>query len=218
MEQKAEQDVQSQALYREDAIRRILRVIDEAGGTVTSVDLQNAALLGILDSDTLWHAERDGTFVKYDLQKMRELAARVTRDCRLTPTTGEDRVNLLFRLTSRDLPPDLVRKWQYGPDRVSFENQRPRTSLALATRRSDREDSTRMNDLSILEDPQETDELPFNETKRLCRSRAAWVVLQDVDASRPDRNNPDHKYSARSMRPTALQDICGRFQLRYCTP
>jgi acetolactate synthase regulatory subunit len=127
MDQGAGQDVQPHALYREDAIRRVLRVVDEAGGSMTSVHMQNAALQGILESETFWHAKRNGTFVEYDLQKLRELAARVTRDGRLTPTTGEDRVAMLFRVQSRGLPSDMLLKWQYELNKVPLEQDGCRT-------------------------------------------------------------------------------------------
>jgi hypothetical protein len=122
----AGQDAQPRALYREDAIRRILQAVDEVGGHLTSVDVQNAAFKAILVSDTFWHAKRSGTFVKYDLQKMRELAARVTRDGKVTPTAGEDRVDLLFRVQSHGLPADLLLKWQYERKEPPFEKERSR--------------------------------------------------------------------------------------------
>lgn len=133
MECSTGQYVQSRAqtLYREDAIQRILQVVDEVGGHVTSVDAQKAALQGILDSDTFWHAQRSGNFVKYDLPKMRELAARVTRDAKLTPANGEDRLTLLFRVQSGGIPSDLLLKWQYKPKEVPFQNERPQTPQDL---------------------------------------------------------------------------------------
>ena len=123
----------AQTLYREDAILRILQVVDEVGGHVTSTDVQNAALQGILDSDTYWHSQRSGTFVKYDLPKMRELAARVTRDAKLTPVNVKDRVTLLFQVQSRGLPSDLLLKWQYEPNKVPSERERSRVSQDFAS-------------------------------------------------------------------------------------
>jgi hypothetical protein len=125
MERGTGQHVQyrAQSLYREDAIRRILQVVDEVGGHVTSVGVQNAALHGVLDSDTFWHSQRNGTFVKYDLSKMRELAARITRDAKLTPASGEDRVTLLFRVQSGGLPSDLLLKWRYESNEIPLVAQ-----------------------------------------------------------------------------------------------
>jgi hypothetical protein len=201
MSQGTGQVAQAQTSDRQRAIRRILQVIDKTGGGVTSIDVQNAALQAILDSDTFCSTAKNGILVDYDLQALRDLAARIAYDCNLKPTNREDRVACLFRVQSCGLPPHRLRRWQHEPVRVPFESER----------------STRMGGPVIPKDFQGPNELPFLEKAKLFRYRALWLILQDIDVSHSEPNDSNHQYSTWSMRQVALQILCQRCNLRYLT-
>jgi hypothetical protein len=214
MKPRAGQVAQAKTSDRQRAIRRILQVIDEVGGDAASTDVQNEALQGILDSDTFYYTTNNGTLGKYNLHTMRELAASIAYECKLKAANGEDRVARLLRNQSRVLPPKRLRRWQHVPVQVPFESKQTHISQTLATRRPE---STRMAGPVILKDFQGPNGITFREKSKLFRHRALWVVLQDIDASRSERNNSDHQYSTYEMRLTALQDLCERFRLQYPT-
>jgi hypothetical protein len=199
-----------QSIRRQHAIKGILYMIDTAGGHAITTEAQDEIIKNQLRQENYeYEPKTGGRAQKYNVQKIRALMAKLAHESKLKTTVqGEDKVTLLFRRQSQALDPIMLAKCGYkrGDASTVVYQQSFQASEDSTARPAGREGrSVSRNSPSIPN--------ALHKLRTYHDERAFLLVLQDIDASRSERNEPHYKYNTRQARISALHEVCNRFRL-----
>jgi hypothetical protein len=199
-----------QSIRRQHAIKGILYMIDTAGGHAITPEAQDEIIKNQLRQENYeYEPKTGGRAQKYNVQKIRALMAKLAHESKLKTTVqGEDKVTLLFRRQSQALDPIILAKCGYkrGDALTVMQQQSFQVFEGSTARPAGREGRGVSRNSPLI--PNALQKL------RTCHDeRAFLLVLQDIDASRSERNEPHYRYNTRQARTSALHEICNRFRL-----
>lgn len=205
MEQRNGNFARPQSIRRQHVIKGILHMIDSAGGRAITTEAQNDIIENQLRQEVYEYEPRYGHPVqKYDVHRIRKLMVELACESNLKPIRkGEDKVALLFRRQSQALDPAILARCGYErcDANVTVQQQSFQVSKGPAATSAGRTERDASSNITLMPDN-------IRKMRTCYDERAFLLVLQDIDASRSERNEPHYKYNTRRVRMAALQEIC----------